>query len=461
MPDDAKLTRGSIRGHLVTQTLPMVFGIAAIISVGIIDAYFVGQIGPEPLAAISFAFPVTIALTSLGVGVLVGINSVVSRALGEGDRERAEQRAVQGVVLAALTGVALTALLFLLQGPLFSLLGASGETAELVDAYMVPYLAGYPFLLVSMGNNGVLRAQGAAKRSSSILLSMAAANWVLDPLLIAGWGPFPAYGIAGAAYASAGSFVLAATVAFTLAQTSGLGLKWRRLGSGDWGAGARQLAKVGVPAAASNSINPIGLTVLTGFLSGFGDEAVAAFGVAGRLQSMATVPLLAMSSSIGAIVGQNWGAGQPDRSRLALWESYAFSIVYGLGIAALLVVFRREAAGIFSDDPAIIEAIGLYLVVAAWGFAGFGILIVTNGALNAVDHADKAFLLSSLRVLAVMVPVAWAGARIADEGGVYGGELAANVVGAALAYWFARRYLRTEQCPHGERAARTAAAPAE
>ncbi|MBZ6377931.1 MATE family efflux transporter [Pacificimonas flava] len=431
----------------------MIFGVAAISSVGIIDAYFVGQIGPQPLAAISFAFPVTIALTSLGVGVLVGINSVVSRGLGSGRRDLAERRAGQGVALAALVGLALTAVLMLLQGPLFSLLGAKGETAALIDRYMFPYLAGYPFLLLSMGSNGVLRAQGAAKRSSGVLITMAAANWVLDPLLITGWGPFPAFGISGAAYASAGSFVIAGLTASTFAARSQLGLHLAHLKDGDLLAGMRELAAVGAPAAVSNAINPVGLTVLTGFLSSYGDDAVAAFGVAGRIQTFAVVPLLAMSSSIGAIVGQNWGAGRPDRARKALWEAGGFCLAYGTAIAALLVAFRGEAARLFSDDPAIIDAIGLYLQIAAWGFGGYGILIVTNGALNGIGRADRSFLLSVIRVLAVMVPVAWLGGHVAAEAGVYGGELTANLAGAVLAYLFARRYLREDSCPAAQKTA--------
>lgn len=447
MPNDAKLTRGSIRGHLVEQTLPMIFGIAAIMSVGIVDAYFVGELGPEPLAAISYAFPVGIALTSLGVGVMVGINSVVSRALGSGDHDLAQRRAAEGMVTAAAAGLLLTLLLIALQHPLFTLLGARGETLRLTDAYMLPYLAGFPFLLLSMGGNGVLRAQGAAKRSSTILLSMAAANWVLDPLLIDGIGVLPGYGIAGAAYASAASFLLAGLMSAALAALSELGIRLSRLSGPGLIKGARQIAAVGAPAALSNAINPIGLTVLTGLLSRFGNEAVAAFGVAGRLQSFAVVPLLAMSSSIGAIVGQNWGAGKPERSRRALVEAATFSLLYGLGVALVLVSFREQAAGIFTDDAVVMNAIGLYLQVAAWGFWAYGVVIVVNGALNAIGRANIALALSALRVLAVMVPVAWLGGHILGPGGIYAGELCANIIGAGLAYAIGRRILTTGDGP--------------
>ncbi|MBV7257934.1 MATE family efflux transporter [Pacificimonas sp. WHA3] len=425
----------------------MLMGIACMMSVGIVDAYFVGQLGPDPLAAISFIFPVTVVLSSLGVGVLVGINSVVARALGGGRRPLAERRAVQGIAFAAAFGLIVGALLLLFEAPLFQLLGAGRDLSGLISDYMGPYALGIPILLTGMGANATLRAQGAANRSAVILLMTAVTNWVLDPLLIAGWGPFPSYGIAGAAYASVGAFVLSGLVGLVLAARSDLGVNMARLKEGDWGAGAKALIGVGGPAALSNSINPVGLTILTGMLSSYGNDAVAAFGVAGRLQSMAVVPLLAMSSSIGSIVGQNWGAGKPERSQDALKQASMFCLVYGVGIAALLVLFRDAAAGLFTDDPGVIGQIGTYLMIAAWGFAGYGILIVTNGALNAVDRAPHATLVSAARVLLIMVPVAWAGSRIGDETGIYAGELAANLVGGAAAYFVGVRMLKAENCP--------------
>ena len=153
----AKLTRGSIRGHLLGQTMPMVFGVAAIMSVGLIDAYFIGQLGAKELAAVSFIFPITIALSSLGVGVMVGINSVIARALGEGDSERAERRANFGAVFALATGVVLGLVLYILLDPLFRLMQASEDLLPLIGQYMRPYALGLPVMLLQMGLNGVLR----------------------------------------------------------------------------------------------------------------------------------------------------------------------------------------------------------------------------------------------------------------------------------------------------------------
>ena len=442
MASTGKLTSGSIRYHLFHQTWPNVFGVAALMSIGIIDAYFVGQEGADQLAAISFIFPIITALSSLGVGVIVGINSVVSRALGRGEHDLAETRGLQGFVIAAIAGLGIAALLYLFQGALFRAMNAGEDLAPLIRAYMTPYALGFPFVMAMMSLNGMLRGQGAALRSSAILLVNAAANWVLDPMLIAGWGPLPGYGIAGAAYASVIAFGLAGITAFILLQTSDLKLRLSRFSPEGWGEGVRALVRVGGPAAISNSINPIGLAVLTGFLATYGKDAVAGYGAAGRLQSFAVVPLLALSGSIGAIVGQNWGAEQEGRARKALLYAVGFAVAYGTVIAAILVIFARTFAGLFSDSAPVVDAAAHYLVIAAWGYGLYGALIVSNGALNAIDKASSALMVSVGRVLLVMVPAAWALGAAFGQGGVFGAELAANLIGGSIAFWIAYRVLR-------------------
>lgn len=443
MSDSAKLTTGSINGHLISQTAPMLFGIAAIMSIGIVDAYFIGQLGSKELAAVSFIFPITIALSSLGVGVIAGISSVVSRALGSDDRGRAQQLGNLGMALAVGFGLIVAAALYLLKGPLFELMQADDDLLPLIDAYMTPYALGFPLLLANMGGNGVLRGQGAAKRASAILLAFAGANWILDPILITGFGSFDGFGVAGAAYATIAGWAAGTLLAIVFVQSSRIRINPACLTSADWGSGVWSLIKVGGPAALSNAINPIGLSILTAFLARYGQNEVAGFGAAGRLQSFAVVPMLGLSSSIGAIVGQNWGAGQTGRARKALLHSIAFCLLYGLLIAAILVLARDWLGAIFSDDAEVLDALSRYLLIAAWGFAGYGVLVVVNGAFNAIDRAPVALGQSAARVFLVMIPFAWLAGGALGANAIYGAELAANIVGgaaaAALAWYLMRR----------------------
>ncbi|MBX7513471.1 MATE family efflux transporter [Qipengyuania sp. GH38] len=442
MSETAKLTRGSIAGHLVGQTAPMIIGVAAIMSVGLIDAYFIGQLGSQELAAVSFIFPITIALSSLGVGVMVGINSVIARALGEGDVERAERRANFGAVFALVVGVVMGLALFLLLDPLFRLMQASDALLPLIRAYMQPYSLGLPVLLLQMGLNGVLRGQGEARKTSYVSITYSVANWILDPILITGAFGFAGFGIAGAAYASIAGFAIAILVALYLIKSAQLHINPASIRRCNLGESSRAIISVAGPAAFSNAINPIGLSVLTALLASQGEAAVAGFGAAGRLQSFATVPLLALSGSIGAIVGQNWGAGQPDRSRAAMLYSAGFCVAYGLAMAILLYFTGGWFAQFFTDDPDVVAEFESYLEIAVWGYAGFGLLIVANGALNAVDRAGLALAQSAARVFLVMLPFGWLLRSAMGAEAIYGAELVANIAGGALASLIVWRVLR-------------------
>ncbi len=442
MSENAKLTRGSIPGHLVSQTLPMILGVAAIMSIGLVDAYFIGQLGSEQLAAISFIFPVTIAMGSVGVGVMVGINSVVARALGEEDVEKAQRRGMLGLLFAIASGIIVGLALFFALDPLFSLLQAPDHLLPFIRTYMQPFALGFPLQMTIMGINGVLRGQGEAKRTSLVSITYAAANWVLDPILITGAFGIGGLGIVGAAYATLAGWACGIVLGFFLMRRAPLRIEPSSLRNCSIGEPLVAMLKVAGPAAFSNSINPIGLSVLTALIASQGEAAVAGFGAAGRVQSFAVVPLLGLSGSIGAIIGQNWGAKQYDRARHAILLAGAFCIGWGLFIAALLAFNGDWFADFFTEDPQVIEEFSSYLSIAAWGYAGFGLLIVSNGALNAVDKANLALLQSFARVFLIMLPVAWVLRGSIGSAGIYTGELAANVIGGAIAALIVWRVLK-------------------
>ena len=441
MSEDAKLTRGDIRGHLVTQTAPMIIGVAAIMSIGLVDAYFIGQLGSAELAAISFIFPISVALSSLGVGVMVGINSVVSRALGASDRKRAASRANFGIAFATGLGLAIGLLLFALLDPLFSLMQADQDVLPLIRIYMQPFSLGFPLLMVIMGINGALRGQGEARKTSYVSLCYAAVNWVLDPFFITGAFGIGGFGMVGAAYATLVGWAVAIVFGFFLLKSTLLPFNPGKVMDAEFIPSIKAISNVAGPAAFSNAINPIGLSVLTALVATQGQDAVAGFGAAGRLQSFAVVPLLALSGAIGSIVGQNWGAAKPDRAREAMRWASGFCIIYGLSIAVALFAASTWFAEFFTDNPAVVQEFTRYLTIAAWGYAGYGLLIVSNGALNAVDKAGWALAQSFFRVFLIMLPVAWLLRPSWGSDAIYSAELAANLAGGIVAILIVWRVL--------------------
>lgn len=442
----AKLVSGSIPGHLVAQTLPAVIGVAAIMSIGIVDAYFIGQLGSAPLAAISFIFPVAVASTSLGVGVMVGINSVVARALGEGAFDQAARRANFGIVFAAVCGLLMGLALYLLIDPIFTAMNAPPALMPLIRDYMTPYAMGFPLSLAIMGFNGVLRGQGEAKRTSTVSITYAAANWVLNPILITGAFGFEGFGIAGSAYATVIGWGVGVATALVLLRGTSLPLNLGLLRECSLIDPAKAIIRVGLPAAFSNAINPLGLSILTALVALEGEAAVAGFGAAGRLQSFVIVPLLGLSGAIGAIVGQNWGAGRFDRAREATLYAAGFCVVWGFLVAIGMVAAGESFAAIFTDNPAVIAEFAAYLEIAAWGYAGFGLLIVGNGIMNAVDKAGFALVQSVARVFLVMLPVALILQPGMGSSAIYTAELAANMFGAVSAVLLVR-HIFAKQAP--------------
>ncbi len=434
------LTAGPVSAHLLRLTLPMVVGVFAVISVGLADAYFVGRLGDTELAAISFIFPVTTALTSLGIGLSAGANALVSQALGAGRPEAARCTAAHAILFSLALGIVAAVAGYRLIDPPFALLNAQPDVLPAIASYLEVWYYGFPLLVILLVTNALMRAHGAALAPASIMVLNAVFNIGLNPVLIFGWGPIPALGIAGASTATLCAFAISLLAsAWPVLKTFAV------VRPGDFAspgllASIRRIGGIGGPAAFANAINPAGLAIVTSVVAGFGAATVAGFGAAGRIQSFALVPLLGLSGSIGALIGQNWGAGETGRAGRALVLASAFCLGYGLLAAVVLNLFAGSIARQFSDEPAVHAQTVLYLRIVAWTFFGYGLLIVANACLNARSRSLPSMLLSLLRIAGLYVPLAWLGARLFEQAGVYAAAAAANVVAGLAALVVARRY---------------------
>ena len=207
-----KLTVGPVSGSILSMMLPMALGILVMIGNGLVDAYFIGQLGYAQLAAVSYAFPVWFVAAGIVMGLGTGTSSVLSRFIGAGDTKSVKQIATHSMILAVLAGAVVTAIGLVSIESLFGLLGANEETMPFVKSYMTIYYWGSLFLGIPFIGNSILRANGDAKTPSLLVAFSAVVNAVLDPILIFGWFGFPEMGVAGAALAS-----VISTVAFLLA----------------------------------------------------------------------------------------------------------------------------------------------------------------------------------------------------------------------------------------------------
>ncbi|WP_363117920.1 MATE family efflux transporter [Marivita sp. XM-24bin2] len=417
----------------------MSFGILAVLSVGLADAYFLGQLGQAPLAAVGFIYPVTTALISMSIGLSAGANAVVSQAIGRdhADDDAPVRLALHSVGLGFAFALVVAVLFSVAAPTLFAWMGAGEAALAETRAYVPFWSMSFPLLVLMMVCNAVFRAHGDGATSALLMVLAAAVNIAINPLLIFGWGPVPALGTEGAALATLIGRAVGAGVALWYAWYSGIltvcGEPLKGLAS-SW----KDVIAVGLPAAGSNAINPAGMALVTAAVATLGEAAVAGFGAATRVQSVALVVLFALSAGIGPVVGQNFGADKQERARTALKQAWAFSVVYGLVLAAGVTMFADSIAELFADGSEAKDYAAQYLRIVSWSIMGYGILVITNAAMNARSKAAYSLGLSFTRIFVVYVPLAWLGMWLFDYTGILIAAVLANGFGIAGGLFCAR-----------------------
>ncbi len=430
------LTDGSLSNHLIRLWAPMTWGVAMVMSVALVDTFFIGQYGEQPLTALGFAFPMQMVLTSLGIGLSAAATSLVSKARGRDEAELAKRHArnVLGVAVGVATAVALAGAIA--APAIFRLQGASGESLELVTGFMRLWLIGLPFLVFGIVSNGIMRAEGESSRAAVVMTTTAIVNAMLDPLFIFGFGPVPELGLDGAAYASIGARLAMAAIAVWFLMRDGRSIATDlKLGSSDRFA---EIGQIAAPAAASNMINPLGLAALTAALALISEQAVAAFGVGSRVLNFAQVPLLGLSAAIGPLIGQNYGADLNDRVRGALMLCLKIIAGYTLILAIGLGAFGGQLTALFTDSQTIADQAALFLLIVPASVLGYGALIVVIGALNAAGRPLPGTIAASFRMFIVTVPLAFIAAYLFDVWAVYAALAVGNIMGGAAALYAAR-----------------------
>lgn len=432
MNDQRDLTSGPVWVNLVRLAGPMMFGIVAVMSVQLVDTYFVGRLGTDALAALSFSFPVALTLASLSIGLSAGAASVVARAFGRGHRRRTRRLATDSLVLTIVVMVPLTAVGLLTLEPTLRMLGAEGGILDMASAYMRIWYLSLPFLVVTMVSNAMVRASGDAFSPSSIMTASAVLNVIATPILIFGAGPIPALGIEGAALGTLAARIVGSCCALYLVMWRDRLVVSLRRGLQRFFRSAGHVLGIGLPAAIGNASNPLGIAVATAVISVLGSETVAAFGVATRLEAFAIIPMLALSASIGPVVGQNWGGDRIERVEHALKTSFALSAVWSVLLAFLFWTLGSPIAGAFASEVAVADEAARYLWIVPISLWGYGIAIIAAGAFNALGKPLLGLGYSLTRTAVFYVPLVWIASRVDGSTTVYAAIAVANALAGLL-----------------------------
>lgn len=437
------LTQGPVTSTLARLAMPMVLGIAAVVLFNVVDTFWIGRLGADALAAISFTLPVSFVVMNVTMGLGVGATSVIARAIGNGDPARVRRLTTHALILAnvVVLGVALLGLATI--DPLFRALGASEALLPLIRQYMEPWYLGVGFLVIPMVGNSAIRATGDTRTPSLVMILAGGVNVVLDPVLIFGWGSIPALGMQGAAFASVLSWIGAfGTALYILGRRLRL-LEGRRPRLAELWVSWREILYIGVPAAGTQLLVPVSTGILTRMVAAYGETAVAAFGVANRLESLAMITLFALSSAIAPFAAQNYGARRTDRVRVALRTAVKFALAWGALAAVVLAALASTLGGLFNEDPRVVETIAFYLVTVPISYGLLGSALVANSIFNAVNKPMWSAFLVVVRLLVLAVPLAVLGSYLFGLRGLFAGICVGNTVVGLLAAGLVRRFLIT------------------
>jgi putative MATE family efflux protein len=426
------------------MAVPVLFGIATMMLQNFIDMWFIGQVGVRELAALSFAFPVLMVVTSVAIGLGAGTSSVVARAIGADNQRRARRLATDSLILSFGITVVICIIGLMTIAPLFRLLGAPEEMIPLIAGYMQILYIGVPFVVVGMVGMSSMRATGETKLPSMLMVIAAIVNVILDPILIFGIGPVPAMGLNGAAMAAllARGAIFVGTL-FLMHRREGL-LTFNKPNREEMLSSWADILHVGLPAAGTNAIIPIATGVITAMLAKYGPETVAGFGVASRVESLVLVMFYALSAVIGPFVGQNISANRPDRIFRALKLCTMFCLGSGLVIAVLLALSGSWVPSLFSDHAEVTDVGTLFLRIVPISYGAYGMVMVMNAAFNGMGKPMPAVNISVGRMAVIYVPVAFVAERFFGVIGVFAAYATANIVSGAVSYIWARASVQAQ-----------------
>ncbi len=436
------LVQNSVKRTLVAMALPMLAGTFAINAYGLTDAWFVGRLGTYPLAAIGFAYPVIMLFSCVSIGLGSGITALTSHALGRNDREGAAHFATYGLAFAGGTAAVIAIAGYLSVEPVFRQLGADEHSLPLVIEFMQVWYLGAPVMCLPMVGNGILISMGDSRSASRLMMLGAFVNLVLNPILIFGHLGLPTLGVRGSALATVLAHSVSTVWLIRLLLRGGLLMTggWRWL---DAAAAVRRILGFGIPGVLSMSLMPISATVITRILSGFGNEAVAASGVAGRIEMFAFIIPMALGMSIMPFVSQNYGALRPDRIREAADVAYRFAMLYGIGVALVFFASARWLGAVFSPDAGVANVLVAYIRTVAFGYGLMEMHRYSAMILTGLHRPVSSTALNGMRVLLLLIPLSWLGARLHGVQGVFLGRLVSDILAGSIgALWVHRKLKR-------------------
>ena len=432
---------------LMNMALPMIASMLVQALYNVVDSIFVSQVSESAVTALSLAFPIQNMQIGFAVGIGVGVNSLLSKSLGERNQEAANRTAGNGLILMLIVTVLFMAFGLFGVRPYYEMQSTVRETVEGGIAYSQICCILTVGVFLSILGERLLQSTGRTVYTMITQSTGAIINIILDPILIHGWFGAPAMGIAGAAVATViGQWAAAALVwffNFKFNPEVQLGLRYLRLE----GKTVRQILTVGVPSIVMNGIGSVMNFGMNQILQGFTETATGVFGVYFKLQSFFFMPLFGLNNAAISIIAFNYGAKKPQRITKTL--KIACAVAFGLMMAGFLAfqLVPDVLLGLFNPSDAFLSIGRAALRTISWSFPVAAFCVVLGASFQALGNGIYTTITSLCRQMLVLLPVAYLLSLTGDVEKVWLSFLVAEVASAAATFYFFRRIYREKIQP--------------
>ena len=404
---NADYTKIPLRRAVFLLAVPMVLELVLESTFAVVDIFFVAKLGPSAVATVGLTESYLFLLYSVAMGLAMAVTAVVARRVGEGRHEEAAVTAVQAIVVAVLASLLPAFIGIVYAQDLLRLMGADAWSIEHGYRYTQWMLGGNAVIMLLFVINAIFRGAGDAAIAMRVLWLANGLNIVLCPLLIFGYGPFPALGIEGAAIATCigrGTGVLYQL--WTLFRGGKhirvLGSQLAVRGTVLWNIVRTSLGGVGQMIVAMTS-----WIFLMRILASIGSEAVAGATIAIRVMMFTMMPAWGMSNAAATLVGQNLGAQQPQRAEASVWRIGWYNMAYLLAISVLFFLFPQGIVGFFTDDAAVIEVGAEWLRILSYALFVYGWWMVSVQAFNGAGDTATPTKINLVFFWLIQIPLAW------------------------------------------------------
>ena len=431
-----RILGGPIAKTLMVLGWPLMLTNAFQMMYSVVDMYWLGNyVGTEGIAATSLAWPLVFFMMSLAIGMSVAGTTLVSQYAGMKNILEVKKSAGQVFMLLALLAGFLAAIGILITDPLLAFMGAPEEVIVMSSPYIKIVFSSIPFMFMIMTFASILRGWGDTWTPMIISAVSVAINVVLDPFLIIGIGPFPAWGVTGAAVATFIARMVAAIVCAYLLfygkKNLTIKLKHMKLEL----VKVKQILKIGIPASLGMSLVSFGFLIMMTFVAEFGTETLAIYGIGTRVINMVFIITGGISGAAATMIGQNLGANRVKRAGTILNTSILITVGFLLACSVLFFVFSDQLFSIFTNDRAVIEGSKFFMGAFGFSIMGFGIFSNVQAAYQASGRTVPNMIMGLIRLWGMRVPFSFIFAFLIGWGasGLWVGMGLSNYLSAVVA----------------------------